>query len=179
MNSFETTKENSDMKINQTMRIMDIIKNSTVDGEGFRNVLFTAGCLHHCKNCHNPETWSLDSGHDMDVTEAAEKLCNGWLSNVTISGGDPFYQPNALHSLLIIIKNIYHKNVWVYTGFTYEELINLGYDSILESIDVLIDGLYVDELRDINLIFKGSSNQRVIDIKETLKSGSVTLYNIQ
>lgn len=152
------------------MRIMDIYHNSVVDGEGLRTVIFVSGCKHHCKGCHNKESWNFNAGRDMTIDEIVEECLSDELSDVTISGGDPFYQLDDLLELVTKLKSA-NKNIWVYTGFMIEELIKIETCKlILESIDVLVDGLFELEKRDTSLYWRGSSNQRVM----RLKNGKVT-----
>ena len=136
---------------------------SIVDGLGLRTVFWFQGCLHHCKNCHNPSTWDMNNGFITTTDELVNFYLNQDLqSGVTISGGDPFYQPDVLLDLLKKLKN-YDVNIWVYTGFKYEDINK----EFLKYIDVLVDDVYIDELRTLNLPFRGSSNQRVIDVKNS------------
>lgn len=149
------------------MRIMNIIHDSNVDGEGLRTVIFVAGCRHHCKGCHNPESWSFRDGHDMTIDEIVAECMSNELSDVTISGGDPFYQPIELLELLMELKRN-GKNVWVYTGFTYEELMKrFSFRIVLRYIDVLVEGRFILEERDTSLYWKGSRNQRVLKLDNT------------
>ena len=145
---------------------------SIVDGPGLRTVIWFQGCEHNCKNCHNPQTHSFSDGELVDVKEIVDFCINQELqSGVTISGGDPFYQPEQLLYLVKALKE-YDINIWIYTGFKYEELLD-KYKDILKYIDVLVDGLYVDEKRDLSLSFRGSSNQRLIDVQESIKNNDI------
>ena len=155
------------------IRIAGIVDDSIVDGEGVRLTVFTQGCPHHCHGCHNPQTWNLDGGHEIDTEEIVEKLKeNPLLSGITFSGGEPFLQPAPLTEL----AQAAHKlglDVWSYTGFTLEELEKrTDMQQLLNEVDVLVDGPYVEALRDLTLRFRGSSNQRIIDLKE-LRRGRV------
>lgn len=149
---------------------------SIVDGVGLRTVFWFQGCLHHCAGCHNPSTWSLDKGFIADTDELVDFYLRQKLqSGVTISGGDPFYQTNALLDLSMKLKR-YGTNIWVYTGFMFEEL-QLKYKDIIQYIDVLVDGLFILEQRDLSLYFKGSRNQRVIDIQNSLLQNKIILVD--
>ena len=158
-------------------------KNSIVDGEGIRAVVWTQGCPHNCPGCHNPETHDYNGGFLMDVEELKEEI-NSLDSEVgvTLSGGDPFVQPEAC----LEIAKYCHKvklNVWCYTGFTYEQLIKKSETEpvimdFLKEIDVLIDGRFIEKLKSLEAKFRGSKNQRLIDVKETLKEGKVVLLNL-
>lgn len=155
------------------LKIAGIVDDSIVDGEGVRLTVFTQGCPHHCHGCHNPQTWSLDGGHEVDTEEIVEKLKeNPLLSGITFSGGEPFLQPAPLAE----IARAAHKlglDVWSYTGFTLEELKKrTDAQQLLNEVDVLVDGPYVEALRDLTLRFRGSSNQRIVDLKE-LRKGRV------
>ena len=152
------------------LRIAGIVDDSIVDGEGVRLTVFTQGCPHHCHGCHNPQTWSLDGGHEVDTEEIVQKLKeNPLLSGITFSGGEPFLQPAPLAE----IARAAHKlglDVWSYTGFTLEELEKrTDVQQLLNEVDVLVDGPYVEALRDLTLRFRGSSNQRIIDLNELRK----------
>lgn len=147
---------------------------SIVDGEGLRTVFWCQGCLHHCPGCHNPTTWDMSAGFIWTTDE----LVNFYLrqdlqSGITISGGDPFYQPVALLDLLQKLKQ-YQINIWVYTGFLFEELDK----HILQYIDVLVDGPFIEGQKDLSLYFKGSTNQRIINIQESLLQNKIILWNI-
>ena len=155
------------------LRIAGIVDDSIVDGEGVRLTVFTQGCPHHCHGCHNPQTWNLTGGHEIDTEEIVQKLkANPLLSGITFSGGEPFLQPAPLTEL----ARAAHKlglDVWSYTGFTLEELEKrTDVQQLLNEVDVLVDGPYVEALRDLTLRFRGSSNQRIIDLKE-LRRGRV------
>lgn len=152
------------------IRIAGIVDDSIVDGEGVRLTVFTQGCPHHCHGCHNPQTWNLTGGHEIDTEEIVQKLkANPLLSGITFSGGEPFLQPAPLAE----IARAAHKlglDVWSYTGFTLEELKKrTDVQQLLNEVDVLVDGPYVEALRDLTLRFRGSSNQRIIDLNELRK----------
>jgi len=154
------------------VKLAAITYDSIVDGPGIRTVIWFQGCHHKCPGCHNPQTHDFNGGYEEDVDNIIE-ICNTQLlqDGVTISGGDPFYQPEALEYL---ISNI-NTNIWVYTGFNYEYLLN-KYKNILQYIDVLVDGPYIESLRDLTLLFRGSSNQRLIDIKKSINN-NIVLYS--
>ena len=157
------------------MRIAGYLPNSTTDGIGVRQVFFTQGCNHHCKGCHNPQTWDYDTGNEWDNSEIVSMALKSPY-NVTFSGGDPFIQAHALRLVCAKLKPF--KNIWVYTGYTLEEIMDDPImDVALAHIDVLVDGRFVEELRDSDLLFRGSSNQRLIDVQETLKQRQVVLFD--
>jgi len=141
---------------------------SIVDGIGLRTVIWFQGCKHNCYKCHNPQTHSFDLKLEMSVDEIVNFYLKQELQDgVTLSGGDPFYQDsNELLELLQKLKQ-HNVNIWCYTGFTYEYLLE-HFNQHLHYIDVLVDGLYINDLRDLSLYFRGSSNQRIIDVNKSL-----------
>lgn len=166
------------------IRIAGYVDDSIVDGPGIRFTIFTQGCAHHCFNCHNPETWDFDKGKDVDIDELISKINrNPLLQGITLSGGDPLYQVNACLELVKKVKELNADlDIIIYTGFTFEELaINFKKNndllSLLKLSDILIDGKYEDSLRDLTLRFRGSSNQRVINLKKTFLEEKIVLEN--
>ena len=164
------------------IRIAGYVDDSIVDGPGIRFTIFTQGCAHHCFNCHNPETWDFDKGKDVDIDELISKIKrNPLLQGITLSGGDPLYQVNACLELVKKVKELNSDlDIIIYTGFTFEELANnfkKNNDllSLLKLSDILIDGKYEDSLRDLTLKFRGSSNQRVINLKKTFLEEKIVL----
>lgn len=161
------------------MRIAGFEMNSVVDGPGCRNTVFFQGCSHDCPGCHNPQTHSLSGGTEMSVEQVAKKLlANG--NDITVSGGDPFFQPCDLLELLKVLKQA-GRNIWVYTGFLYEHfsIASKPFTDIFENLDVLVDGPFVLQKKTLELPFRGSGNQRLIDMPKTLKSGKVVLWEYQ
>lgn len=173
---------------------------TTVDmmnGDGLRVVLWLSGCNHHCKNCQNPQTWDVNSGIEFDINAKDElfaELKKDYISGITFSGGDPLHENNLdkVLALVELIRILYPtKTIWIYSGYTFEqimypvitddfnpkrdELINKRRD-IVKSSNILVDGRYIDELRDTTLKWRGSSNQRVIDVQESLKQNKVVLH---
>ena len=151
------------------LRISGVVPESIVDGPGIRFTVFTQGCPHHCPGCHNPQTHAFDGGQLVDVEElAAQMEENPLLTGVTFSGGEPFCQPEPLCELAALVK-ARGKHVMVYSGYTLEQLLEMGKTKpavrrLLQLADTLVDGRYVEELRDLTLEFRGSSNQRIIDL---------------
>ena len=155
------------------------------NGPGLRVVIWVSGCSHHCLECQNPQTWDKNSGIIFDNSakeEIIEQLKNNYISGVTWSGGDPMYK-NNVETVLKFTEKIHdlfpEKNIWLYTGYTFEEIMNdtnLKRKQLLDLCDVLVDGEYKKELRDISLHWCGSSNQRVIDVKNTFKENKIILY---
>ncbi len=147
------------------IRILDILEETMADGPGLRTSVYCAGCAHHCPGCHNPQSWDFAGGREISVDELLDIINADEFSNVTFSGGDPLYQVEAFTELARRIKETSGKNIWCYTGFTYEEIASdarLG--QILPFLDVLVDGPFIDSLRDPELHFRGSSNQRLIHL---------------
>lgn len=153
------------------LRISGIEPESIVDGPGFRYVIFVQGCPHGCPGCHNPQTHDFSGGREIEMnTILAEIEENPLLSGVTFSGGEPFAQPEALLWLGHKVKTM-RKHLMVYSGYTYEELLDLGTErpailELLELTDTLVDGPYLEEERDLTLAFRGSRNQRVLQLHE-------------
>lgn len=150
---------------------------SIVDGEGIRTVVWTQGCAHNCKGCHNPETHDFCKGIEMDVEDLKAEISKTKNQDgITLSGGDPLYQLEASTEIAKYCKEN-NLNVWCYTGFTFEELLkksesNTTMKELLQNVDVLVDGEFELENRSLNLYFKGSKNQRVLDVQESLKQGT-------
>lgn len=150
-----------------------IQSDSIVDGEGIRTVIWTQGCSHNCKGCHNPETHDFYKGFELDTEEIKEKISKTQNQDgVTLSGGDPFFQPEASLDIAKYCKEN-NLNVWCYTGFTFEQLTamsnsNSNIKELLENIDVLVDGKFDEDKKSYNLYFKGSSNQRILNLPESL-----------
>ena len=145
--------------------IMDIIDGTVVDGPGFRLSVYCAGCSHRCQGCHNPQSWEMANGKEMDVEEILQAVKDSpW--NVTFSGGDPFFQAEGFAELARRIKAETSKTIWCYTGYTLEALKEENDPwkmELLRNIDVLVDGPFIQGLRDEQLRFRGSSNQRIIE----------------
>ena len=163
------------------MRINGIEQCSMTNGVGLRTVLWVSGCEHKCKGCQNPCTWDPNSGEDF-TSEKKELLYkyldNKYIKGITFSGGDPLHPNNRgeVGKLILDIKANYpSKDIWLYTGYTWEEVKELNLD-YLRYIDVLVEGRFILSKRDINLRWCGSSNQRVIDVKESLKEGKIILF---
>ena len=169
------------------------IKNCDIaNGEGVRVTLFVSGCTNHCKNCFQPQTWAFDYGRPFTVeTEETllQMLTPAYINGLTLLGGEPFEPENQralLPFLRLVRERLPNKTVWAFTGFTWEELHTDGSyprcevtDELLSLIDMLVDGRFEEELHDISLRFRGSSNQRVIDVPRTLTSGGITLWEDQ
>ncbi|WP_459500121.1 anaerobic ribonucleoside-triphosphate reductase activating protein [Bacillus sp. C1] len=150
------------------MRVMNIIHDSVVDGEGLRTVVFFAGCPHRCFGCHNPKSWNKCNGTEMTAEEIIKEIAKNALTDVTFSGGDPFFQAAEVKEVAKVVKTL-NKNLWIYTGYTLEEIQRSQNNDMIELLhygDVLVDGRFEFEKRDLTLPFRGSSNQRIIRLKE-------------
>ena len=160
------------------LSILDILEDTTADGPGFRTSIYAAGCPNACPGCHNPESWDIRHGRRMTTDEILQKVLDDPFADVTFSGGDPMFQPEGFAELAQAIKENSNKNIWCYTGYTFEQLLNnTRYTRLLQYIDVLVDGRFRQELRDESLYFRGSSNQRLIDVPASLKNGKVIAYS--
>lgn len=161
------------------MRFHNITKEDMLNGDGLRVVLWTAGCSHGCKGCHNPVTWDAEGGIPFDEAawqEIAGELGKKYISGITFSGGDPLYLQNRKDTEALIRRvraEFPDKTVWLYTGFTWEEIKELPFISL---VDTLVDGRFVEELKDSTLKWRGSSNQRVIDVKKSLNGDRLVLH---
>lgn len=149
-------------------------QDSIVDGPGVRTVLWTQGCIHNCPGCHNPQTHDRTQGILVPVREIIDNIKEAKLQNgLTLSGGEPFLQATALLPIVKEAKQL-GWNIWAYTGFTFEDLLKVdAYKQLLQLIDVVVDDKYLEEQKDYRLLFKGSKNQRIIDVQQSLKSGNI------
>lgn len=149
-----------------TLRVVEIIPGTTVDGPGFRTAIYFAGCGHKCPGCHNPSTWPFDAGQDMTIDEIMQ-IIDAERCDVTFSGGDPMYQAESIIPLAKTLKESGY-NIWCYTGFKYEEIKKIpAMSALLPYLDVLVDGPFIESQKDISLLFRGSANQRLIDLHRT------------
>ena len=161
------------------MRIYGLVQDSIVDGPGFRFTCFVQGCTHNCEGCHNPDSHDPNGGKEMTVEEVAKQLLRNPLTDgITLSGGEPFQQAEDC----LALAKIAHENklnVWSYTGYTFEHLLSHGSDAqkaLLMELDVLVDGPFVLAQRSLSLPWRGSKNQRVIDVKESLARHKLVLH---
>ncbi len=170
------------------MHIGEIITDDCANGEGLRVSLFVSGCTNHCKGCFQPQTWDFDFGKPYTIEDEdfiIKELSKPYYNGLTILGGEPFEQPNQRELVKLIRrmkKELPERNIWIYTGFTYDtDLVPGGCryiectDEILDNTDILVDGRFILEKRNLMLRFKGSENQRIIDMKESRKNNSVIL----
>lgn len=165
------------------MRYHNITKDDMLNGDGLRVVLWVAGCAHHCEGCQNPITWNENKGliFNQDTKkELYEQLNKDYISGITLSGGDPLHCANRTEIIALckeIREKFPNKTIWLYTGYTYEEILSdKTLSPVLSCLDVLVDGKFILSKRDVNLQWKGSSNQRVIDVKRSLKEQNIILH---
>lgn len=157
--------------------VLDILEDTTVDGPGFRTTIYCAGCPNRCLGCHNPESWNQGNGQALETEEILEHVLADEFANVTFSGGDPMYQAKGFTELAQAIKAKSNKNIWCYTGYLFENLVKMpDQKALLEQIDVLVDGPFIESQKDEDLLFRGSSNQRLIDVQASLQAGEVVLF---
>lgn len=161
------------------MNYARIVKFDTANGPGIRTTLFVSGCSHHCKGCHNSNTWDENTGQpftDETICEILNSLDHPYIKGLSISGGDPLLPSNrddVLKILAFVNSALPTKDIWMWTGYTYEEIKDLD---ILDHVDVLVDGPFILEKRDITHPYHGSSNQRVIDVRKSKELGGVVLW---
>lgn len=161
------------------MNYLKITKDDLLNGEGVRVTLWVSGCNHHCKNCHNPETWNEKVGQlfgSKVIQEIYNELSKPYVSGLTLTGGDPLYSNNreTIDDLVKEVKRRFpNKNIWLWTGYKWNEIKDL---SFIKYIDVLVDGEFVQNLYSPNLKWRGSSNQNVIDVKKSLEQNKMVLY---
>lgn len=161
---------------NKSLYVADIVENTIVDGVGFRTSLYLSGCDIKCEDCHNKELWDINSGYAMKIDEVFEKI-TGNFTNITFIGGEPMMQAKNLAILAEKIKNNTRKGIWIYSGHTYEEILNnKTYFQLLKYCDVLVDGKFDKNFFQNNLRFRGSTNQRIIDINKSLQQNKISIW---
>lgn len=166
-------------RLSDKINISGITYDSVVDGEGLRTVCFISGCDKKCKHCHNMGSWNIDNGDWLDIKYVSDILTNYPLGNITISGGDPLsYQYEKTLNLVRFIKENSNKNIWLYTGMLIEDIFKSNKKEILNYIDVVVDGKFEIKNKDLDYNFAGSNNQRIINVKETLKQNKIILYEV-
>lgn len=152
--------------------VLSIVEDTMVDGPGMRTSIYCAGCPNACPGCHNPQSWDIASGTMMTVADIMQVVEADPFANVTFSGGDPMYQPEGFADLAEAIRERTDKTIWCFSGFTFEAIMGSPRRRrLLERLDVLVDGPFVQRLRDERLRFRGSANQRVIDVPASLRAG--------
>lgn len=159
-----------------SIRILSIKYGTSVDGIGLRTSLYCAGCENRCFGCHNPQSWDEKGGEEISVDELYNRIVEADM-NVTFTGGDPMLHPEGFIVLASLIKHHTYKTIWCYTGYRFEELLSHPIRrQLVELCDVIVDGRYIEAERDLSLHFRGSRNQRIIDVKASLNSGDVVLF---
>ena len=154
--------------------ILSIVHDTMVDGPGFRTSIYCAGCPNACPGCHNPQSWDIRHGTMTSTEELMEEIMSDPFANVTFSGGDPMFQAEGFAELARAIREQSDKTIWCFTGYKFENLLkNPKQLELLKLIDVLVDGPFVQSLRDEDLFFRGSSNQRLINVRKSLETGQV------
>lgn len=158
-----------------SIRILDIKYGTSVDGIGLRTSLYCAGCVNRCPGCHNPQSWDEQGGQPIAVEDLLRLIIDADM-NVTFTGGDPMLHPEGFIALAQLIRQHTDKTIWCYTGYRYEDLLRHPVRrALVELCDVLVDGPYIEAERDLTLHFRGSRNQRVIDVRQSLQNHSVCL----
>ena len=166
------------MSSTNSIRILDIKYGTSVDGIGLRTSLYTAGCEHHCVGCHNPQSRDENGGEAIDIDDLFARIVDADM-NVTFTGGDPMFHPAGFIKLARMIKERTDKNIWCYTGYRFEDLLSHPLRrELVELCDVIVDGRYIESERDLSLRFRGSRNQRIIDVKKSLQQGSTCLLKL-
>ncbi len=159
------------------LAILRIVEDTMVDGPGMRTAIYAAGCTHHCPGCHNPQSWDIRAGEKMTTEDILRPILADPFADVTFTGGDPMMQPEGFTELARAIRERSRKTIWCYTGYTYEALLTMPPQrELMQHLDVLVDGPFVQSLRDEQLRFRGSSNQRMIDVPRSLGTGQVVLW---
>lgn len=152
-----------------SIRVLDIKYGTSVDGIGLRTSIYCAGCDNHCHGCHNPQSWDKNGGEPISVEVLFKHIVDADM-NVTFTGGDPMLHPEGFIELAQMIKNNTNKNIWCYTGYNFEDLLQHPIRrKLVELCDVIVDGRFVESERDLSLHFRGSRNQRVIDVQKSLQ----------
>lgn len=160
----------------QSIQLMRIVVDTTVDGPGWRTSVYCAGCRHACPACHNPETWSFKAGELTSVDDILAELAKTE-GNITFSGGDPMYQASAFTELARRIREELHRTIWCFTGFLYEEVLaDPEMSKLLPYLEVLVDGPFIEAQKSMDLLFRGSRNQRLVDVQKSQKEGRVVEY---
>ena len=160
------------------MRVLSIVEGTSVDGPGLRTSIYLTGCDHHCPGCHNPQSWDPQGGEEMSLDALMDVIAYNELP-VTLSGGDPLFHPEQVAQLTARIKDKLGYNIWLYTGFTWEQIVATPrLLAALEHIDVVVDGPFILAQRDTSLHFRGSANQRIIDVQQSLATGKVSTITL-
>lgn len=160
-----------------TIRVLSVLHDTTVDGPGFRTSIYCAGCGHHCPGCHNPQSWDFDGGEERSVDDLMAEITEDPFADVTFTGGDPLYQAEAFTELARRIKQETNKNIWCYTGFLFEDIRDKAqFQELFNHIDVIVDGRFDLSQRNEDLPFRGSANQRIIDVQKSLREDNIVMW---
>lgn len=158
-----------------SIRLLDIKFGTSVDGPGLRTSIYCAGCEHHCPGCHNPQSWDVSAGQLYDISQLFEEIQKAEM-NVTFTGGDPMLSPEGFIRLAQMIKKNTNMTIWCYTGYKFETLMqDTSRRALAELCDVIVDGPYLASQRDLSLPFRGSRNQRIIDVQRSINGNIVEL----
>lgn len=160
--------------------VLKIVGSTAVDGPGLRTSVYCAGCSNACPGCHNPQSWDIARGTMMEVDDILERIAQEDFCDVTFTGGDPMFQALAFAELAHKVKRKTGKDIWCYTGYTFEQCLAHGdRRRLLEAVDTLVDGRFVLALKDTSLLFRGSSNQRIIDVRASLEKGEAVVRHLE
>ena len=164
----------TELSINN-IRVLDIKYGTSVDGVGLRTSIYCAGCENHCVGCHNPQSWDENGGEPILIEELFDRVVDADM-NVTFTGGDPMFHPEGFIKLAKMIKERTNKTIWCYTGYRFEDLLQHSVRrQLVELCDVIVDGKFMEKERDLSLHFRGSRNQRIIDVPKSLQGDVVLL----
>lgn len=164
----------TELSINN-IRVLDIKYGTSVDGVGLRTSIYCAGCENHCVGCHNPQSWDENGGEPILVEELFDRVVDADM-NVTFTGGDPMFHPEGFIKLAKMIKERTNKTIWCYTGYRFEDLLqHSARRQLVELCDVIVDGKFMEKERDLSLHFRGSRNQRIIDVPKSLQGDVILL----
>lgn len=162
--------------------IYDIVEWTTADGPGYRTAIYSSGCPNKCKGCQVPQTWDIEAGEKMRVEDILKICLSHEDADVSFLGGEPFFQAGGFSKLARQIKQLSDKSIWCWSGYTLEKLLSMNDSNVralLENIDVLVDGPFIESKKEEGLIFRGSSNQRIINVRESLRLGIVVEDNYE
>lgn len=159
--------------MNHELKYLSIAEGTSVDGPGLRTSIYFAGCNHHCEGCHNPQSWDINNGKPVTIDELLAVIRYNEFP-VTFTGGDPFFQAEGVAELARQIKQEFGYNIWCYTGYLWEEILqHEEFMPLLQYVDVIVDGRFVLKERNISLLFRGSNNQRIINVQQSLQTKTI------
>lgn len=158
------------------MRVAGIIMDSLVNGAGIRDVVFVQGCSHHCPGCHNPQTWDFYGGERVSAFDLGKMLAAS-KNNITISGGEPFDQFYSVMALILTVNNLApQKRFWIYTGYNYSQIKNRAEGLMSKYVDVIVTGPFIERFKNPDCLYRGSSNQSLVDLQKTIANKKLTLW---